>query len=301
MKRTIRITVAFCCTGASAFLLGTGCSASLSRWVPDRWAADYETAERRVLDTGRDLLIYYDKTGHKGDTSMEKALKSAPIEELTGRYVRCRLFKSHEPDRRYVAQFGVDRAPALIIVHADGTYHARTGSLSSAQMATFLAGAAPPGAQPQIDRYLPRRPRYRWHRDIDAAEEVSRRTQQPVLIVYHRALSRDWPRLEQMLTRREVYGRFGDLIHCRIGTFNPWIRAYITRFGALKLPALVVLRCDGTFEALELPASYEAVVRFADAALGPIGALEAEASRSGLPAAGATVPVSAPATERLRP
>jgi hypothetical protein len=278
--------------------------------------ADYEAAEQRVLDTGRDLLIYYDKARHKADPSMEKALKSPPLEELTGRCVRCRLFKSHEPDRRYVAQFGVDRTPALIIVHADGTYHARTGSLSSAQMATFLAGAVPPGAQPRIDRYLPRQPRYRWHRGIDAAEEVSRRTQRPILIVYHRALSRDWSRLEQMLTRREVYGRFGNLVHCRIGTFNPWIRAYITRFGALQLPALVVLRCDGTFETLELPASYASVVRFADAALGAVGPSEAGVAGSGLPdgdttadgkAAGtraapaATVPVSAPATERPKP
>jgi hypothetical protein len=67
-----------------------------------------------------------------------------------------------------------------------------------------------------------------------------------------------------LLARQEVYKRFADMVHCRVNTFNPWTKAYITEFGALKLPALVIAKGDGSNHVLEMPASYGAVVRFAD-------------------------------------
>lgn len=250
-----------------ALFLSTGCAASLDRWVLGGWVADYQTAEQRVRETGRPLLIRYEERIHQTDKSSEEGSNSSLVKRLTANHVRCRLFRSYEPHRRYVAQFGVDRAPALIVVHRDGTYHSHVGLMSSREAASFLANAQPPGAKPRLDPYIPRKPRYRWHRTIEEAEETALRRQQATLIVFHRTLTSDWPRVRKILDRSEVYARFANLVHCRVGVLNPWSNASITRFGALKLPAIVLLHRDGTFHALELPTSYEAVVLFADAAL----------------------------------
>ncbi|MGB2986794.1 MAG: hypothetical protein WBE26_13050 [Phycisphaerae bacterium] len=260
---------------ALVLLSGTGC-ASVTRLASGGWVADYETAEQRVRESGRELLILYEDTRPGVDGPTEKAFEAPPVKNRTRDFVRCKLFKPYEPDRRYVAQFGIHRAPALIVVHRDGTYHARSGSMSAAEIVAFLGEARPPGALPVINRHIPRQPRYNWHRTIEAAEQVSRQTGRHILIVYHRSLSHDWHTLKKLLTRREVYHRFADMVHCRIGLLNPWANAYITPFGALELPAVVIVRRDGTNDVLELPTSYETLVRFADAALRADKATEME-------------------------
>jgi hypothetical protein len=58
------------------------------------------------------------------------------------------------------------------------------------------------------------------------------------------------------------------MVHCRVGVGGLSTDAYITRFGALMLPAVVIAHRNGTFDVLEMPMSYEAVVRFADGATG---------------------------------
>jgi hypothetical protein len=269
MKQIARTGV-FSCVTAMALLYGTGCISSLGHWTPGGWLAGYESAEQHALKTGRPLLIYYREFGHEKDRAMDDALKSSLVERLSAHYVRCRLFRSYEPQRRYVAQFGVDRTPALIVVHRDGTYHSHIGLMSSVEAASFLAHGQPPGAQPRLDPYLPRKPQYVWQGRIDEAERTAQRLQRPALIVFHRTLTSDWKTVEKILMRKEVYARFAGLVHCRVGVLNPWSSAHITRFGALRLPTLVLLRTDETFEVLEVPTSYEAVVLFADATLNPL-------------------------------
>jgi len=102
---------------------------------------------------------------------------------------------------------------------------------------------------------------------IEEAERTARRLRRPALIVFHRTLTSDFKAVEKILMRKEGYARFAGLVHCRVGVLNPWAGAHRTRFGVLGLPALVVLRTDGTFDVLEAPASYEVVVEFADAVL----------------------------------
>lgn len=255
--------VLMCALGA---VVCSGCVPALTRWASDGWLADYDTAEQRQRESGRELLILYKDTRPGADTSMEKALASPPVKEVIRDYVRCGLFKSYEPHRRYVAQYGIDRAPAVILVHRDGTYHARSGHMSTAKLAAFLARAKPPGARPVINPYIPRRPRYDWHGSIEKARQVARLTGRPLLIVFYRTLSRDWQELNKLLSRQEVYRRFADMVPCRIGLTSLSADAYITQFGALKLPAIVIADRDGGRRVLELPRSYEAVVRFADSA-----------------------------------
>ncbi len=248
----------------SVLLSASGC-ASLNRWTSTGWVADYDTAEQHLRASGGELLILFKDARPGADDSVEKALNDEPLKELTSGYVRCRLFKSYEPDRRYVAQYGVHRAPALIVVHRDGTYHARSGSIPATEIAAFLASSRPPGDRPTFNPNIPRRPHYDWHRSIDEAEKIAMETNQEILVVLHRSLSADWPKLKRSLSRREVHARLADMVHCRIGLMNFLASTHDTRFGVLRLPAIVIVRRDGTHGVLELPTGYEAIIRFADA------------------------------------
>ncbi len=247
------------CTGPAKAIFALPGGLTLGGWV-----ADYDTAQSRAREADRELLIFYKDTRLGVDDDSWKSLNSRELKRTLRPYVRCKLFRPYEPDRRFVAQYGVERAPALIIVHRDGTYHARVGSMSGAQISEFLAEASPPGSPPILNPHIPRRVEYGWHRSFESAQAAAEQTGKPILLVYHRWLSRDWARLKELLTTREVYSRFDDMVHCRLGGFPPWTEAYITRFGAIRLPALVVAYRDGTHRALELPTSVESVARFAD-------------------------------------
>ena len=231
------------------------------------WVADYDTAQAQVRETGRELLIFYKDTRLGVDDDTWRSLNSRELKPILRPYVRCKLFRPYEPDRRFVAQYGVERAPALIIVHSDGTYHAQVGSMSTARISEFLAQSAAPGSWPTLNPHIPRRVEYGWHRSFESAQAAAEESHAPILLVYHRWLTRDWARLEKLLSAREVYTRFGDLVHCRLGGFWPWTKACVTQYGALRLPALVVVHRDATVDVLELPTSTEAVVRFADEAI----------------------------------
>lgn len=245
-------------------LSASGC-ASLNRWTSAGWVADYDTAERLSRAPGSELLILFKDPRPGADDSLEKALNDGPVKELISGYVRCRLFKSYEPDRRYVAQYGVHRAPALIVVHKDGTYHARSGAMPATEVAAFLSSSRSPGERPRINPNIPRRPIYNWRRSIDEAEKIAVRTNQEILVVFHRSLSSDWLNLKKFFSRREVHARLADMVHCRIGLMNFLASTHDTRFGILRLPALVIVHRDGTHGVLELPTCYEAIIRFADA------------------------------------
>lgn len=257
------------------------CQMAPIRWAGDDWMADYDTSEAHMRESSRPLLIVF-KNNRRGQTeNMEELLRSDSFEGLTDGFVKCVLLRSYEPDRRYVAQFGVQRAPALIIVHTDGTYHARTGTMTAQEMRSFLADARPPGEQPALNPYIPRQPRYTWYDSLDEAEVAARQTGRSMVVLFYRRLSGDWSRFEKLLERREVYTRLADMVHCRIGVVELWDRSYERRFGKMHLPAMVIVAPDGSQQILENPASYEAIARFADAAHDPDGAPGAAARASG--------------------
>jgi hypothetical protein len=250
----------------AAWMLTAGCSTTWDRLRPNGWAADYDTAEARVRESGRERLIYYHPTDQGLHDPTFDALRSGPLRQQTAPFVLCSLFRSYERDRRYAAQFGVERAPALIVVHRDGTYHARTGEMSAPQIAEFLAAAEAPGTPPVVNPHIPREPNYVWYGSLESAETAARKTGQSILIVLDRWWPGDRRKLKKLLEHREVYSRFADMVHCRPGSIWGPADKSITRFGVVNLPALVILHPDGAHQVLELPTSYEAVVRFADRA-----------------------------------
>ena len=253
---------ALVCWGLAGACAG-GCAAH-PRWLAERWIADYDRAEQRSRDLDRDLLIWFTDSAPGMPDPLQAVFANKQVKHQTRDYVRCHLVKSYEPDRRYVAQFGVQRASAVIIVHRDGTYHTQAGVTSVEKLLNFLAEAKPPGLSPSINPLIPRRVRYAWRRDVAAAQREAAAHDAPVLIVYHRRFSGDWRALKKLLYRHEVYRRFAEMTHCRVASWNPWHRTVDTPFGAIKLPALVVIGTHGNHHVLEKPTSYEAVVRFGD-------------------------------------
>ncbi len=242
-----------------------GCSAGWVRWVPGGWVNDYQSAERLAEAPERPLFILYRTKDRTAADPMFDALNSHEIKPRTSGCVRCCLFHSNASDRRYVAQFGVQRAPAVILIHADGTYHAQTGPQSGEQLARFFDAAHPPGTIPAHDPFISRQATYAWMRSLDAAQSAAKSQNRSVLIVLDRWMSRDWRRLHKLLDRPEVHARFVNMIHCRPGGVLGGGGAVAQTFGVTNLPALVILQPDGSHHALELPTSYESVIRFADA------------------------------------
>ena len=263
IHRHTRYRTVLLCLALSLLALETGC-ATLSRWVSGGWVADYETAEARVHKTGRELLIYYKDTRPGVTDHTADALHVDGVKQRIRDYVRCHLFKDYEPHRRYVGQYGVERAPALIVVHLDGTYHARTGLMSAADIAEFLDQALPPGFKPVPNAYLPREAAYHWHGSPGSAYAAAEQTERPVLFVFHRWLSRDWRKMKKLLHRPEVYSRFAGMVHCRLSSLGSPARGAAANFGITDWPALVIADRDGAYLVLELPTSYEPIVGLAD-------------------------------------
>lgn len=245
-------------------VVGAGGCTAPARWLPDHWIADFDTAEQRMRESDRELLIRFTDAAPGRPDPLQAPFASKQVKEQTRDYVRCVLVKSHEPDRRYVAQFGVQRAPAVVILHRDGTYHAQVGGTSIEEFSRFITEAKAPGLEPMINPRVPRRAHYTWHGNIAAAQRAAEPDNRSVLVVYYRRFSGDWSALQRLLSRNEVYSRFAGMIHCRIALWNPWGKTFITPFGAVNLPALVIAGSDGDGHVLEMPTSYEAIVRFAD-------------------------------------
>jgi len=255
---------------ATSIFLCSGCSFSLPRisvLEHNTWVADYESAERKVRETGNSLLLFYKSGKEEMDTRIQRALDDPQLKNVTKNYIRCILFHSYEPNRRYVAQFDVQRAPALILVHPDGTYHSTEGSMHHEQIAQFITLAIPPGTQSKFNPYLPRVPEYFWHDSLETAIAKAQKIDKPLFIIYEKTLSNDWKKLQKLLARREVFHRIAPMVHTRISITSIFSNSHSSPFGVLQLPAIVIAQPGGSFWVLELPTTYESVVRFTDRSL----------------------------------
>lgn len=90
------------------------------------------------------------------------------------------------------------------------------------------------------------------------------------MAVYYRSLSRDWARLEPLLADATVARHLTDMVLSRIAVGGWMTEAYITPFGALQLPALVMAEPNGTFTVLEKPTSSDMIARFARTAISEV-------------------------------
>ncbi len=236
-------------------------------WPVGTWVADYEEAERLSSDSGKGTLYLFTQTDLTRKDSLRDYLENPSNRGVAADSVTALLFQRNERDRRYAAQFGVYRAPAVIVVHADGTYHATQGSLSPEKVSAFVTESQPPGAAPNINPLIARNKGYAWIRDWESARQASQKSGKPVFVVLERWMSRDWDTLAPMIERREVHTRVANMIPCRPSTAWSTASSTASALGIKNLPAVAIVPAEGDPFVLELPTSYEAIVHFADQAL----------------------------------
>lgn len=229
-----------------------------------KWHTDYDSAETAIRGTDRTMLIRFVNPRPGRRDLLDGVFENKRLARRLGEYVCCRLYKAYEPDRRYVSQFGVNRAPAVIVVHPDETYHARTGRMSADEVLAFLDAAAPPGTPVTINPHIPRVAHFAWLDKLDDVFLSVRETGRPGLIVFYRRFARDFKAIREMMSKHEVYSRVCHMVHGREGGWNRWASTRETPFGEIKLPAIVLIQADGSHEILEMPDSSEAIARFVD-------------------------------------
>lgn len=237
-------------------------------WPAGVWVADYEEADRLAAESGNGTLFLFTQKDLTREDELRTFLEDPANRGAVVDYTPALLFQKNERDRRYAAQFSVTRAPAVIVRHPDGTYHAMQGSLTPEKLADFLVRAQPPGEVPVLNPFVSRQVGFAWIRDWDAAREASKVSGKPVFVVLERWMSRDWDMLAPMIERREVYSRTSGMIHCRPATAWNSATEAASQLGIENLPAVAILPPDGEPAVLELPASYEAIVHFTDRATG---------------------------------
>ena len=259
-----------CLAGSKLYSLGVVCilllacpgCTSASGVFRSRWVSDFGTAERHHRRDGGSMLICYSSSGAARSNLMLEAAEDKAVMQATDGFIRCKLFRTHEPDRRYMAQFGVDRGPAAVVVYEDGTYRAHTGLLSAGALLTFLDSEDGPRNNPMVSRHIHRQPDFAWHKQLESAQDASRQTGRAMLVVYHDWLGRDWSYLESMLGRHEVYSQVAGMVHCRRRVMWRSAKEEMAQWGVTSLPAVVIVSADGTHHTLEAPDAYETVARF---------------------------------------
>ncbi len=250
--------------GAIILPLANGCAIDQAAWEPDTWVNGYQEAETRASEHETGMIFCYRDTAPNRPDQMIEAARDAIANDVKSDYVGSVLTKSYARDRKYVAQFGVDRSPALVVFHPDGTYHAHVGFLDARGVQDFLASATPPGNSPIWNAFLHREPRYNWQQSTEQAETIASESNRSMLIVYHRPWSDDFQRLDRMLKNPAVFRRFSKMVHVRSGSAWSIASTAETKYGTLQLPALVIVEPSQNYRVLEGPSSYEAMIRFAD-------------------------------------
>jgi hypothetical protein len=237
-------------------------------WPDGVWVADYERAEELAAESRQGILYLYTALDRTRPDDLRDHLADPTRRGVASGYLPALLFQRNENDRRYAAQFGVQRAPAVIVVHPDGTYHSTHGRLSPESATQFLSQSSPPGAAPDWNPLIARRIGYAWHRDWAPAQAASQRTGRPIFVVLERWMSRDWDQLGPMLERREVQTRTVGMIPCRPSTMWSSSAGVAAKLGVTKWPAVAIVPVEGEAMILEMPNSYEAIVRFIDRSAG---------------------------------
>lgn len=254
--------------GMGLFFVGlalelVGCGPSAAGW----WLS-YDDAQRAAQARQQTLLVFYKDPFDPDSGRMESVLESPALRAQTRTMVRCMLLTEFEPNRRFVAQYRQDRAPALIVIHPDGTYHARGGGLSPDETARFLQSAVPPGSKPILNPALPRTYEYRWINVYEDAVQDARRKNRKLLIVYKWWLSPESNELIRRIDQPEVARHFVDAVHCILDWDHIPNRQHAARYGVDKLPALILVQQDGTYDALVGLHEISRIVRFAAEARG---------------------------------
>jgi hypothetical protein len=264
LRRSLFVIVAWC---GALLAVGEGCGSA--------WKYNYVDAERAAANQARDLFICYRDHLDLGSADLDEAVKSPALAPVLKNYVLCSLVSAYAPNRKYLAQFGVTAPPAVVVLHTDGTYHAKTEDLTPAAIREFVASAQAPGRTPRRDISVPRATDFLIHAEgvYDNAAEKAQRLNRDLLIVYKWWLDEDSTKLIARMSRPEVAARCTRTVNCVLDWDYVPNRKVAARYGVRDYPAIIVVRRDGRSEVLEGLVGIERIVAFLNRALsgGPVG------------------------------
>jgi hypothetical protein len=215
------------------------------------------------------MLLFYKDHLDPNSGKMLETLELPSIKPLTATAIRVMLVKDFPPNQRYLAQYDVSSAPALVLVHPDGTYHAREGLMTVQQTRDFLTGSKPPGAQPKTDVQSPSVPDYAWMGSYEDAQKAASRQNRRMLVLYKWWLSPESTELINRLSNARARQALGDMVHCMLDWDYMPNRPFVARYGVTKVPALIIVHQDGTYHAREGLLSVDQIIQFANSARPP--------------------------------
>jgi hypothetical protein len=241
---------------------------SVPREYEYRWFNIYEDALEEAKRQNRRLLIVY-KWWLSGDsTELIRRIHKPEVARHFATMIHCMLDWDYIPNRQHMAQFGVDKVPALVIMHQDGTFHAMEGLASINKIVEFAVAARAPGNRPGLPR-TERAASYNWQTDFDRALGIARRQNVNVFVFYHSVFSDTSKQMEDRLMEPAVAALFQNTVNCKLDWSNPQNRALMEPYAVDRVPACLLIRPDGTFHVRIGPQTVEDMASLVHAAQRP--------------------------------
>lgn len=229
------------------------------------WHFAYDEGLRQARREERDLLVFYKDPLDVRSGRMRDVLEDGGVLPLVNGRVRCQLVPSYAPDRAFVSQYGIDDAPALILIHPDGTFHALAGEHDAAAVRAFLESSQAPGAHPNRNPRLPQGASLEYFNSFDRAVEKAQNQNRRLVIVYKWWLQGESTELIRRFSRPDVARYFADSVNCILDWDYALNRAFVARYGVSHFPAMVIVDPNGQYRTLTGVPSVDQIIRFARA------------------------------------
>lgn len=227
------------------------------------WHFDYDEAVRQARRSDRDILILYKDPLDVDSGKMRDILEAPEIASRNADKVWCAVVPFYAPNRKFVAQFGITEAPAIIVLHPDQTYHALSGVRTPEAVARFLDAARAPGKKPNLDFQVPVKNRIEYYNVYEHAVEKARRQNRRLCVVYKWWLDGKSTELINRISRPHVWRYFADSVNCILDWDHQPNRAHVARFGVHEYPAIIIVEPDGKYRVLRGLRTDDEIIRFA--------------------------------------
>lgn len=237
------------------------------------WVYTFNEAERIARPKEQPILLFYRDHLDVRSARINEALEQPETMRLIEGYVPCSLISAYDPNRRYVAQYGVLAPPALIVIHPDGTYHALQDVDDPVKIRAFISSAKPPGLKPSIDQAIPRPTDFliRAEGTYETAVDLAQRQNRKMMILYKWWLDADSNELITRMSRPEIASRCTETINCVLDwDFTP-NRKHVAKYGVTKFPTIIVVHQDGSFQKREGLGNVQEIASFLSTALSSQG------------------------------
>ncbi len=227
------------------------------------WHFDYDEAVRQARRSDRDVLILYKDPLDVDSGTMRDILESPQIASKHGGKVWCAVVPFYAPNRKFVAQYGVTEAPAVVVVHPDDTYHALLGVHASEAVERFLDGATAPGSRPKESFQVPRRAHLDYFNVFERALDKARRQNRTLCVVYKWWLDPNSTELIRRITSAHVSQYFTDKVNCVLDWDHAPNRRHVAKYGVREYPAVILVEPDGQYRVLRGLREDDDYIRFA--------------------------------------